>query len=81
MYSYHNTIRKRIKNGELVGYVFTDDYKNIGECLLLLFDTPPFERPVRPHKYDEYADLLSEWKKQQTKQPYPEEQDKAESRY
>ena len=48
MYSYHNTIRKRIKNGELVGYVFTDDYKNIGACLLLLFDTPPFERPVRP---------------------------------
>ncbi len=42
---------------------FTDDYKNIGACLLLLFDTPPFERPVRPYKYDEYVDLLSEWKK------------------
>lgn len=61
MYPYHNRIKQRIKNGELIGYVFTDDYKNIGECLLLLFNTPPFERPVRPHKYDAYAAILAEW--------------------
>lgn len=47
MYSYHNTIKKRIKNGELIGYQFVDNYKNIGECLLLFFSTPPFERPIR----------------------------------
>lgn len=41
MYPYHNTIKKRIKNGELVGYEYVSDYKNIGECLLLHFKTPP----------------------------------------
>ncbi|MDE5670973.1 MAG: hypothetical protein K2I14_05890 [Eubacterium sp.] len=75
MYPYHNEIRKRIKSGELVGYKYVDNYKNIGECLLLLFDAPPFERPIRPHKYDEYVDILSEWSKnkRQTKQPRPKE--------
>lgn len=29
MYPYHNTIKKRIKNGELIGYQFVDHYKNI----------------------------------------------------
>lgn len=62
MYSYHNTIKKRIRNGELIGYQFVDNYKNIGECLLLTFSTPPFERPIRPHKYHEYVDILAEWK-------------------
>ena len=61
MYPYHNTIKKRIKNGELIGYEFVDDYKNIGKCLLLIFNTPPFERPVRPHKYHEYVDILADW--------------------
>ena len=61
MYSYHNTIKKRIRNGELIGYELIDDYKNIGECLLLTFNTPPFERPVRPHKYHEYVDILIDW--------------------
>ena len=61
MYPYHNIIKKRIKNGELLGYEYVDDYKNIGEGLLLHFRTPPFERPVRPYKYFEYIDILSEW--------------------
>ena len=63
MYSYHNTIKKRIRNGELIDYEFVENYKNIGECLLLIFNTPPFERPVRPHKYHEYVDILAEWKR------------------
>lgn len=37
--------------------------ENIGECLLLTFSTPPFERPIRPHKYQEYVDILTEWKR------------------
>lgn len=61
MYPYHNIIKKRIKNGELVSYEFIDNYKNIGECLLLHFDTYPFERPIRPHKYSEYVEILAEW--------------------
>lgn len=63
MYPYHNTIKKRIKNGELIGYCFVNEYKNIGECLLLYFSSPPFERPIRPHKYAEYVDILVEWKR------------------
>lgn len=64
MYSYHNTIKKRIKSGELIGYDYVDDYKTVGECLLLHFNKPPFERPIRPHKYFEYVDILSKWEKQ-----------------
>lgn len=60
MYPYHNRIKQRIRNGELEGYKYAHDYKNIGECLLLFFNTPPFVCPVRPHKYEEYVGLLSE---------------------
>ena len=63
MYSYHNTIKHRIKNGELIGYKYVDNYKNIGECLLLLFNTYPFERPIRPYRYDEYREILDEFDK------------------
>ena len=65
MYPYHNTIKKRIRNGEFIGYEFVENYKNIGECLLLHFSTLPFERPVRPHKYSAYVDILAEWKEKQ----------------
>ena len=61
MYPYHNTIKKRIKNCELVKYEYVDNYKNIGKCLLLHFNTPPFKRPIRPHKYHEYVDILIDW--------------------
>ncbi|MBQ4105808.1 MAG: hypothetical protein IJC86_05420 [Clostridia bacterium] len=63
MYPYHNTIKKRIKNGELLGFHFTDNHPTIGKCLLLEFSTAPFVRPVRPHKYHLYAETLYLWKK------------------
>ena len=68
MYPYHNTIKKRIRNGELIGYQFVEHYKNIGECLLLTFSTPPFERPIRSHKYHEYVDIQAEWKRNREEQ-------------
>ena len=68
MYSYHNTIKKRIKNGELIGYEYVDNYKNSGERLLLYFITPPFERPIRPYKYYEYIDILEEWSTTQSRE-------------
>ena len=58
MYPYHNKIKQRIKNGELCGYYFTKDYPKIGECLVLVFQTEPNLRPIRPHKYHEYSMAL-----------------------
>ncbi len=60
MYPYHNRIKQRIKNGELIGYRYVENYPNIGECLVLEFNTPPFTRPIRPHKYHEYVHLLKD---------------------
>lgn len=58
MYPYHNRIKQRIANNELIGYHFEQDYPRIGECLVLEFSTYPFARPIRPHRYVEYAQIL-----------------------
>lgn len=58
MYPYHNRIKQRIANNELIGYRFESDYPRIGECLVLEFSTYPFTRPIRPHRYVEYVDML-----------------------
>lgn len=64
MYLYHNKIKQRIKNGELIDYYFTDNYPRIGDALVLVFNTAPFIRPIRPHKYVEYVDILADCKKE-----------------
>lgn len=54
MYSYHNRIRQRINNGELVGIKNGD-----GEfSFILLFSTYPYERPIRPHSAYRYEKEL-----------------------
>lgn len=58
MYPYHNKIKQRIKNGELESYYFCDNYPKIGECLVFVFKTEPVLRPIRPHKYYEYMNIL-----------------------
>ena len=63
MYPYHNRIKQRIKNWELIGYEFVEDYPNIGECLVLKFNTVPALRPIRPNRYVDYVDILAEWNK------------------
>lgn len=63
MYPYHARIKQRIKNGELTGYEFVEDYPNIGECLILKFSTYPPQRPIRPYRYVEYVDILADWNK------------------
>lgn len=60
MYPYHNRIKQRIRNGELVSHEFTEDYPGIGEALVLKFSTPPFVRPIRPYRWVEYVDILAE---------------------
>ena len=59
MYPYHNKIKQRIKNKELVKYEYVDEYKNISPCLLLYFNTYPYLRPIRIHKFQEYQELLN----------------------
>lgn len=58
MYPYHNKIKQRISNGELTAYQYVDKYKNIQPALLLYFKTPPYIRPIRAHRFEEYNALL-----------------------
>ena len=58
MYPYHNKIKQRIKNNELISYEYLEKYKNISPCLLLHFDTKPYLRPIREHRFNEYEELL-----------------------
>jgi hypothetical protein len=58
MYPYHNKIKQRIKNGELVKFEFVEKYKDISPCLLLYFKTEPFVKPVREHRFAEYKLIL-----------------------
>lgn len=58
MYPYHNRIKQRIRNKELVSYKFVNEYNGISPCLLLSFDTEPKLRPIREHRFEEYLKLL-----------------------
>jgi hypothetical protein len=58
LYPYHNKIKQRIKDKELVRYEYVEKYKNISPCLLLYFDTEPKVRPIREHRFEEYEDYF-----------------------
>ena len=59
MYPYHNKIKSRIINNELIRYEYVEKHKNIAPCLLLHFNTEPKIRPIREHRFQEYEDLFS----------------------
>lgn len=58
MYPYHNRIKQRMANGDLIGYELVEKYKDISPCLLLYFATEPNIRPIRQHRFKEYQELL-----------------------
>lgn len=60
MYPYHNKIKQRIMNNELIRYEYLDSYKGIAPCLLLHFDREPYVRPVREHRFNEYEELFKD---------------------
>ncbi len=60
MYPYHNRIKQRIQNKELIRYEYVDRYKNIEPCLLLYFETEPTIRPIREHRFEEYEALFKQ---------------------
>jgi len=62
MYPYHNKIKQRIRNKELIDYKYVESYKNIKPCLLLYFDTEPRIRPIREHRFKEYEIFLNDIK-------------------
>ena len=60
MYPYHNKIKQRINNHELVIYEYVDHYKKISPCLVLHFNTEPKIRPIREHRFKEYEIILKQ---------------------
>jgi hypothetical protein len=63
MYPYHNKIKQRINNKELIRYEYVKKYKNISPCMLLYFETEPKVRPIREHRFKEYEELFASLKK------------------
>ena len=63
MYPYHNKIKQRINNKELIRYEYLKKYKDISPCLLLHFDTEPKIRPIREHRFEEYEEFFASLKK------------------
>lgn len=60
MYPYHNKIKQRINNKELIQYEYVEKYKQIAPALLLYFNTEPYIRPVREHRFEEYELLFND---------------------
>ena len=58
MYPYHAILKQRIRNGELVDVQERENYNKVGRCKLLIFSSPPFVRPIRPERYQEYDEIL-----------------------
>ena len=61
-YGYHPRIKQRIRAGELTGYHWDNNYPRIGPALVLEFSTYPPLRPIRPNHWEEYVDILADWR-------------------
>jgi hypothetical protein len=61
MYPYHNRIIQRIKNGELIEIVENYLHPSIGICILFVFNTPPYTRPIRFHSVHIYKNVLENY--------------------
>lgn len=60
MYPYHNKIKQRINNKELIKFEYVEKYKQIAPCLVLYFNTEPYIRPIREHRFEEYEIIFEE---------------------
>ncbi|MEX1001812.1 MAG: hypothetical protein WDZ35_06835 [Crocinitomicaceae bacterium] len=58
MFPYHETLKERIQNNELIGYEVVNNYVNGSPRLLLYFESEPKIRPVLKHKIKEYKKIL-----------------------
>ena len=55
MYPYHNRIKQRIANGELIGI----EQGNSEFAIVFIFSTYPFTRPNRSGSLWRYSDILN----------------------
>ena len=58
MYPYHNQIKKRIKNGELIKVEKINDEKF---AFTFIFNTYPYSRPIRHKSVYRYKDILEKY--------------------
>lgn len=58
MYPYHNIIKKRIKNGELIKIEKSKDSRF---AFNFIFSTPPYVKPIRHHSVYRYIDVLNKY--------------------
>ena len=56
MYPYHNKIKQRINNDELIGI---EESKDKQFAFVLVFNTYPYTRPIRHHAVSKYMDLTN----------------------
>lgn len=59
-YNYHGIIKRKIKEGLLVGYEFTDSYKGIGKALVLYFSDGT-KKPIRERHFLEYLIIINKY--------------------
>ncbi|HBE12683.1 MAG TPA: thermostable hemolysin delta-VPH, partial [Clostridiales bacterium] len=49
-YNYHGQAKKRIREGKLIEFYFTSDYKGIRPALVLVF--PDKVMPIRQYRWE-----------------------------
>lgn len=59
-FNYHAKAQGLIKKGRCVKAEIVEQYKDIGPALILYFDDHS-PMPIRPHRFDEYFELLKRY--------------------
>ena len=57
--AYHTTLKERIKNNELIGVEYVENYLGSNSRLFLYFKSEPKIRPILNNKIEEYKDILA----------------------
>lgn len=56
-YSYHNLIKKKIKEGKLSKIEFIDNYKKMGKVMMIYFNDNK-KYPIREYAWNLYREYL-----------------------
>ena len=58
--AYHSVLKERIKNNELIGVEYIENYLGSTSRMLLYFRSEPKIRPILEHKIEEYKILVQD---------------------